>query len=156
MSKSLERLRWGLIDAFDEDQQYRAEGKPEKVYAAITAMNPDLSEASRGDIRVSVSHSKEPASPLGSANATANATTPLVAFEKVHPNTEPRPSSAWVEQVHPSPMRQPEPVAFEKSCDCNGFGECDNFGERVEEAPPEGDLDLATYDLEGHPCRGMR
>jgi hypothetical protein len=161
VAKSLERLKKrGLIQAFEAEEQRRSDGKPEKVYAAITAnlststkvqQSAAVSDPSRGDINVCVSHSIEPASPLGSANATTNATTPPVAFESVLSATESHLSPDEVDQVHPSPMRQPEPVAFKKTSATKGSVECDNFGERVEEAPFEGDLDLSAYDLEGEP-----
>jgi hypothetical protein len=155
VAKSLERLKKrGLIEAFDAEEQRRSDGKPKKVYAAITAclktsgkvlQTAANEEPSRGDINVCVSHSKEPSSPLGSANATTNATTPPVAFENVHPATESHPSPNEVDEVHPLPMRQPEPVAFEEPSATKGSVECDNFGERVEEAPFEGDLLSTTY-----------
>jgi hypothetical protein len=161
VEKSLARLKKrGLIEAFDAEHQHRAQGRPEKVYAAITAsLNTGAGvqqsaaglEPSRGDINESVSGLKEPAPPQGSSNPTPNPTTDPVGFEKVHSATESHPSSDEVEEVHPSQTRHPAPVGFEEPSDCKGFAKPDNFGERVEEAPFEGDLDLSAYDLEGEP-----
>lgn len=146
VAKSLERLRKrGLIEAFDAEQQHRSVGKPEKVYAAITAANTGLTRASRGDINVSVSHLEDPAPSLGSANATTNATTPPVALENVQMVANCRPCPDEAEEVHPSLMRQPEPVAFEEASQHKASAQCDNLVERVGEGVEEGDPGVAEH-----------
>jgi len=91
-----------------------------------------------------VSHSIDPASALGSANATTNATAHPVAFESVHPATESHLSTDEVEEVHPSPMRHPDAVAFEEPSRGNASAECDSLLERVGEPTFEGHLDLES------------
>jgi hypothetical protein len=152
IEKSLTRLRKrGLIESFDAERQHRVMGKREKVYAAVTAVNTKLSAASRGDIHESVSDLQEPAPALSFSNQTANQTTLPVGLENVHPATKPHPSTDEVDQVHLSLIRQDEPVGFEDPSEGNGFAKSDSSGERVEEPPVEGDLDLSAYDLEGEP-----
>jgi len=142
--KSLQRLeRRGLIQSFDAEHQHRVEGKPEKVYAAITSrlwtqkdqhLSEAVSEASRGDINESVSHLAEPASSQGSSNGTANGTTPPVPLEKAHSDTESHPGPDEANKVHPEQMGQPDAVPFENPSCTNGSGKWDSFRERVGEA----------------------
>jgi hypothetical protein len=56
----------------------------------------------------------------------------------------------WVLRMG-QPMGQPQAVPFEKPSDTKGSAEWDNFGERVEEAPFEGDLDLSLRPGGLHP-----
>jgi hypothetical protein len=152
IEKSLTRLRKrGLIESFDAEHQHRVMGKREKVYAAVTAANTKLPAASRGDIHESVSDLQEPAPVLGFSNQTANQTALPVGLENDHPAADLHPPTDEVDQVHLSLIRHEEPVGFEESCQGNVFAKSDNSGERVEEAPFEGDLDLSPYDLEGEP-----
>jgi len=134
---------------FDPERQHRAEGKPEKVYAAITSrlwtqtdqrLSEAVSEASRGDINESVSHLEEPVSSLGSSNGTANGTTPPVPLEKDHSDDDSHPSPDAVEEVYLWQMGQHQPVPFEDPSCTNGSGKWDSSGERVEEPTFEGHL----------------
>jgi hypothetical protein len=143
VEKSLQRLRKrGLIEAFDAEGQRRKDGKPEKVYAAITAVNKGLNGPSRGDINESVSDSIEPASSLGFANPTPNPTTPPVGFQNTTPPAQPHPDTDEVEKVYPSPTRQLDPVGFKEVSDSSASAQSDNLGERVEEVAAEGDLEV--------------
>ena len=92
-----------------------------------------------------MSHLAEPVPSLGSSNGTANGTTPPVPLETGHPDAESHPSPDGFGKVYLEQMGQAQPVPFEEPSDTNGSSKWDNFGERVEEAPFEGDLLSTTY-----------
>jgi len=136
--KGLQRLeKQRLIEGFEAENQHRADGKAWKVYAAITVrlwtqqqqdLQKAVSEASRGDINVSVSHWEESASSLDSSNGTTNGTTPSVPFDSVTQPASGHPFTDRVEEVHPHRMGQGQAVPFKEPSHSKGSDEWDNSG----------------------------
>ena len=147
VQKSLQRLRKrGLIEGFDAEKQRRADGKPEKVYAAITTRlwkqqqedrQKAVSNPSGGDINESVSIWKEPPSSLAFSNKTANRTPAPVLFENVPEATHLYLPPDEDDVVHLTRTGQQPPVPFDDSSHASVSAELDNSGARVEEGTQE-------------------